>query len=392
MVKGRIARRSRHVAKPMLGHASKLLWREALDRPSTIELLEDHTLDVNQDRDVTLPVLDPVSGVRPKAFDRNHYSFDPEYVWRITTGGTVRSIRITPSGTVLLNNKQLLDVDFGSWPGLLDLHGRRRMDDVSVAIAPWSHPWAAYYDFLMFVVGKLCRIKDVLAQESWADPTICYPWRGRSFEREFLEMLDLDPEAVVDTGASVGLRADEVIVSNTQPRWVPSPSAIAALRRHLLGPPPRSSGKRRIYLPRAKTRRVKNEGEVLRLLAAHGFETIDDRPRSVQEQIDLFRGASMIVAPHGSSLANLVWCDPGSQMVELFSASFTWSYYYYLCHQIGIGYHYLVDDSRKMAHWSNTQEDMHVDVRALEAVIERIAQQDRMDGEPREDLGPSPGA
>ena len=100
----------------------------------------------------------------------------------------------------------------------------------------------------------------------------------------------------------------------------------------------------------------------------------------------------MIVAPHGSSLANLVWCDPGSQMVELFSASFTWSYYYYLCHQIGIGYHYLVDDSRKMAHWSNTQEDMHVDVRALEAVIERIAQQDRMDGEPREDLGPSPGA
>ena len=211
MVKGRIARRSRHVAKPMLGHASKLLWREALDRPSTIELLEDRTLDVNQDRDVALPVLDPVSGVRPKAFDRNHYSFDPEYVWRITTDGTVRSIRITPSGTVLLNNKQLLDVDFGSWPGLLDLHGRRRMDDVSVAIAPWSHPWAAYYDFLMFVVSKLCRIKDVLGQESWADPTICYPWRGRSFEREFLEMLDLDPEAVVDTGASVGLRADEVI-------------------------------------------------------------------------------------------------------------------------------------------------------------------------------------
>lgn len=57
-----------------------------------------------------------------------------------------------------------------------------------------------------------------------------------------------------------------------------------------------------------------------------------------------------------------------------------------------IGYHYQADDSRKMAHWSNTQEDMHVDVRALEAVIERIAQQDRMDGEPREDLGPSPGA
>ena len=104
----------------------------------------------------------------------------------------------------------------------------------------------------------------------------------------------------------------------------------------------------------------------------HGFETIEDRLRPVEEQIQLFRAASIIVAPHGSSLANLVWCTPGAQVVELFSASFTWAYYYYLSRVVGLGYNYLVDNSQKPAHWSNTQEDMVVDLRALERVVERI--------------------
>ena len=335
-----------------------------------------------------MPLLDPASGTRPSTFNRTRVSLEPEYVWRLSEEGAVEAIGITSSGTVLLNHKQLLDLDFGSWAGILDRRRGRRVDAVPLAIAPWSHPWAAYYDFLMFVVTKLCRIKDAIDQESWAEARICYPSRGRSFERELLEKLGVDPDTVVDTRAGAHVGADEVIVSNTQQNWLPSPSAIASLRRHMLDRQLPSPPTGRIYLSRAETRRVKNEEEVIRLLTSHGFETIEDRPRSIHEQIDLFRGASIIVAPHGSSLANLVWCNRGTQLVELFSASFTWSYYYYLCQLIGVDYHYLVDDSMKMAHWSNTQEDMYVDVRALEMVIDRVLRSERMPGEPRADLGP----
>ena len=95
----------------------------------------------------------------------------------------MRSIRITPSGTVLLNDRHLLNLDFGSLPGILDRPGKLDNHLVGLAIAPWSHPWAAYYDFLMFVVAKLCRIKDVLDEEAWNPATVCYASRGKEIRR-----------------------------------------------------------------------------------------------------------------------------------------------------------------------------------------------------------------
>ena len=34
-------------------------------------------------------------------------------------------------------------------------------------------------------------------------------------------------------------------------------------------------------------------------------------------QMDLFRRAEMVVAPHGAALANLIFCPPGTQVLEL---------------------------------------------------------------------------
>ena len=61
MARGKVVRRARHTAKRLLRPVSNLLWREPLDRPATLDLLEGYRLDVNQDADVTLPVLDPAS-------------------------------------------------------------------------------------------------------------------------------------------------------------------------------------------------------------------------------------------------------------------------------------------------------------------------------------------
>lgn len=81
MTRSKFVRPTRHVAK---------------------DLLQGYRLDVHQDIDVPLPALDPARGVRPRAFGRGHVSFEPEYVWRIVTDRTMGSIRIAPSGTVLL--------------------------------------------------------------------------------------------------------------------------------------------------------------------------------------------------------------------------------------------------------------------------------------------------
>ena len=38
---------------------------------------------------------------------------------------------------------------------------------------------------------------------------------------------------------------------------------------------------------------------------------------SVADQVRLFRGAEVIVAPHGAALTNLGFCRPGTQVIEL---------------------------------------------------------------------------
>ncbi len=80
----------------------------------------------------------------------------------------------------------------------------------------------------------------------------------------------------------------------------------------------------RLYLTRegARRRRVANESELWSVLQADGFERIRTEDLTWPEQINAFRHAKVIVAPHGAGLANLVFCRPGTRVVELFNRAY----------------------------------------------------------------------
>ena len=64
-------------------------------------------------------------------------------------------------------------------------------------------------------------------------------------------------------------------------------------------------------------RRVLNEHEILPVLEEYGFTLVKLETLSFQEQITLFRDAEAVVVPHGSGLANLVFCSKGTRVIEL---------------------------------------------------------------------------
>jgi Capsular polysaccharide biosynthesis protein len=76
---------------------------------------------------------------------------------------------------------------------------------------------------------------------------------------------------------------------------------------------------RKIYLARSgrKWRRVTNEPEIIDLLERHGFEQVFAEELSLSEQISLFAEASMIVAPNGSALLNIVYSSPDVKVFVL---------------------------------------------------------------------------
>jgi capsular polysaccharide biosynthesis protein len=70
-----------------------------------------------------------------------------------------------------------------------------------------------------------------------------------------------------------------------------------------------------VLRPGAKTRRLTNSEELL--LALKGWETIVLETMTIREQIRTFAEATHIVAAHGAGLVNLLWCKPGTKVIEI---------------------------------------------------------------------------
>ena len=77
---------------------------------------------------------------------------------------------------------------------------------------------------------------------------------------------------------------------------------------------------RRIYINRlsATSRSIKNEREIIRYLSKKGFQSIELNKLKPMEQISLFSEASIIIAPHGAALTNLIACKEGTKVIEFF--------------------------------------------------------------------------
>ena len=96
---------------------------------------------------------------------------------------------------------------------------------------------------------------------------------------------------------------------------------------------------KKIYFCREGRRKITNEQELLPLFQQLGFEIIRDNHTNVLEQAALFRGADVIVSPHGALMANFTYCRPGTVVVELFPGAFGAICYRSLAKIVGLNYH-----------------------------------------------------
>lgn len=168
------------------------------------------------------------------------------------------------------------------------------------------------------------------------------------FHTTTLELLGIDTRKIIELRKSPHIKAKRLLVpsfpgiSGRPPKWACEFLRIQFLP-HARRPPANSS--RWIYISRnhAKYRRVENELEIIHNLKALGFEVVNLEELSIPEQIGLFATAEVIIAPHGAGLANLVFCQPGTKIIELFSSRYVNVCYWALSEQIGGEYYYLLE-------------------------------------------------
>ena len=81
------------------------------------------------------------------------------------------------------------------------------------------------------------------------------------------------------------------------------------------------SGKssKRIIVSRGSstTRRWLNENECINLLDTLNFKLIDPSKLSLSQQVEAFSNAEIILGPHGAGLTNIMFCNPGTKVIEI---------------------------------------------------------------------------
>nr|ARK09633.1 hypothetical protein A6C57_04395 [Fibrella sp. ES10-3-2-2] len=319
-------------------------------------------------------IIDPQKVLfQPKVIDT-----EPDFVWNYTN--TNSRAELLRSGNLNIGNK-FLDTDFGNRALLTDLFNpdRRLTERYPVVIALWSHYWGGYYDFLLFVAAKLARIKTVMAPAQFAEAAVSYPLFHTSFETELLQLLDVSPDRLFDT-RQYSVHFDRCILANNSSWFYPAADDVLALKGMVEArlQPIQAAPTKRLYISRSGRRRVINEEELVAMLLQYDFEIIEDKPRSVAEQIELYRSASFIVGPHGASFANVLWCKPGTQLLELFAPNYQPEYFRYLAQVLGIRYAAYCFGPIEDSHYTFVDSDIQVSVDEVEkGIVKLLAEQAR---------------
>jgi len=177
---------------------------------------------------------------------------------------------------------------------------------------------------------------------------------------ETLELLGLDPARAICSHPGLHIRADLLLVPGpSEPgdqHWDfdYTPEGLRFVRDLFLTGNPHLAHQHpsRILISRerARSRRLVQAERANEALFALGFEKVVLEDFSLREQAALFHQADCIVMPTGGSLANLVFCRPGTVVVELFSPNYTPNFTHALMGEIGLRYYGLVADKVSRPH------------------------------------------
>ncbi|NEO26564.1 MAG: glycosyltransferase family 61 protein [Kamptonema sp. SIO4C4] len=106
---------------------------------------------------------------------------------------------------------------------------------------------------------------------------------------------------------------------------------------------------RRLYIPRLTgNRKIANEAALYAILEQYGFERYF--PEQDVNQAQTFHESAIVVAAHGAALANLVFCQPGTQVLELMSTGHLRPYFLSLSQAAGLNHNYIVGPTTEPCH------------------------------------------
>lgn len=178
-----------------------------------------------------------------------------------------------------------------------------------------------YYHFWVDVIADIWYIRHNLPDAELPEYYLV-PFANLKWQWEILKICGLDEGQVIPY-TKYNIVSPKKLVLPIRDKGVANlPPWLSLALYDISGWTPRQEeGERWIFISRADAsrRRVANEAAVRERLVSEGFEVHTLDGLSIKEQQSLFASAAIICAPHGAALTNLVWCRPGTVIIDLLS-------------------------------------------------------------------------
>lgn len=138
------------------------------------------------------------------------------------------------------------------------------------------------------------------------------------------------------------------------------------------------SPNRKIIISRelTTTRRILDGDQFHQDLQEHGFEKLCLEEYSIQQQAKFFSDSSVVVMPTGGGLANLIFCQKGSLVVEIFSPAYLPTFCHTLCTSLGLRYIALVGEPTNQINFhsdTGNQQDISISSEKVIRTVEAFA-------------------
>ena len=230
---------------------------------------------------------------------------------------------------------------------------------ITSIISQWV-PYQGPTNYAHWLFEALPRL--ALVEEMPPSTKILVPSKLPDFARQSLDDLGYSGRLLPVTESN--LRVADFYFASTPAHIVCyNPFAVGWLREKWLKSIESKKTGRRLYLHRPRPYRTNaNEEEVSKLFEREGWEVVDCGKISFHEQITLFSQAKMVAGPHGAAFANIVWCQQGTKVLEIFSSAFLNGCYEWVARELSLDYRFMICPR-------NFHGEAKVDLRQLEKLL-----------------------
>lgn len=201
-----------------------------------------------------------------------------------------------------------------------------------------------------------------------------------AWDRQLVAMMGLDEFELIEPTKHLSIRAERLLVPSLDNTRNLAPPWITRWLRSALPPSGATGMPTRLYVTRGtkpNSRRLTHEPALLPELEKLGFVRFDPGTATVQEQIDHFAAAEVVVAPHGAGLVNLNFAPEGVRVLELFAPRYLDPGYWSITDNIAESkYRYLVADpveqDRPVRLMNRVQRDIDLLPTTVLAAVEEL--------------------